>query len=222
MCTQKTGLAYIFFNFRLESEVRQLQSRLSDDSEIVAQNRRAIDNLESNLSLSNAEFSSLKIEAAKRSAKILDLKSEIKIEQLKNKHLLDRSTERLAELEDLRKKLKNNDDVIVRLETNVADKNRHIGHIKKDLIDQEKQFQKVLDKKDDQIQNLTSALREKQVQQNTLDGELKLKDILIERLRLDLVHREGSIENLKKENELLIHLQADKKAETKSSRVIFF
>ena len=199
-----------------------MQSRLNDDSEIVAQNRRAIGNLESNLSLSNAEFSSLKIEAAKHSAKILDLKSEIKIEQLKNKHLLDRSTERLAELEDLRKKLKNTDDVIGRLETNVADKNRHIGHIKKNLIGQEKQFQKVLDKKEDEIQNLTSALSEKQVQQNTLDGKLKLKDIQIERLRLDLVHREGSIENLKKENELLIHLQADKKAETKSSRVIFF
>ena len=70
---------------------------------------------------------------------------------LKNKHLFDGSTERLAELEDLRKKLRNNDDVIGRLETNVADKNRHVGHIKKDLIDQDKHFQKVLDKKDDQI-----------------------------------------------------------------------
>ena len=72
-------------------------------------------------------------------------------EQLKNKHIFGRSTERLAELEDLRKKLRKNDDVIGRLETNVADKNRHVGHIKKDLIDQDKHFQKVLDKKDDQI-----------------------------------------------------------------------
>ena len=199
-----------------------MRSRLSDDSEIVAQNRRIIENLESNLSLSKAQFSSLKIEAAKHSAKIFDLKSNIKIEQLKNKHLVDRSSERLEEVEDLRKKLRNNDDVIGRLETIVADKNRHMGHIKNDLFDQEKQFQKVLDKKDDRIQNLTSALSEKQVQQNTLDGELKLKDIQIERLRLDLVHREGSMENLKKENELLLQLQADKKAEMNTERVIFF
>ena len=46
------------------------------------------------------------------SAKISDLKSKIKYEQLKNKHLFDRSTERLAELEELRKKLRNNDAVI--------------------------------------------------------------------------------------------------------------
>ena len=85
-------------------------------------------------------------------------------EQLKNKHIFGRSTERLAELEDLRKKLRNNDDVIGRLETNVADKNRHVGHVKEDLIDQDKHFQ-----------NLTSALSEKQVQRNTLDVELKLE-----------------------------------------------
>ena len=34
------------------------------------------------------------------------------------------------------------------------------------------------------------------------------------------MHREGSIENPKKENELLIQLQADKKTETKSQRAL--
>ena len=143
----------------------QLQWRLSDDSaEIIAQNGRTIENLESNLSLSKVKILSLKNEGEKNSAKILDLKSKIKYEQLKNKHLFDGSTERLAELEDLRKKLRNNDDVIGRLETNVSDKNRRVGHVTEDLIDQDKHFQK-----------LTSALSEKQVQRNTLDVELKLE-----------------------------------------------
>ena len=69
---------------------------------------------------------------------------------------------------------------------------------------------------------VVANLNGKHNQRNTLDGELKLKDIQIERLRLDLVHREGSMENLKKENELLLQLQADKKAEMNTERVIFF
>ena len=54
-------------------------------------------------------------------------------------------------------------------------KTPHIIRIKKDLICQEKQFQKVLDNKEDKIQNLISALNEKHIQHNTLDGELKMK-----------------------------------------------
>ena len=96
----------------------------------------------------------------------MDLKSEIKNEQFQNKHLLDRSTERLAELEDLRQKLRNTDDVIGRLETKVADKTPHIIRIKKDLIDEEKQC------------------------------ELKQKDIQIKRLRPNLINQKGSIDKL--------------------------
>ena len=161
-----TELCLYIFNFRLKSEICQLQLRLSENLEIVEKNQHTIKKLESNLSVSNAEILSLKIEAEKHSATILDLKSDIMSEQLKNKHLLDISTERLAEREDLRQKLRNTDDVIGRLEKNVAD----IICIKKDLINQEKQFQK-----EDNIQNLQSALNGKHNQRNTLDGELKMK-----------------------------------------------
>ena len=93
--------------------------------EIVEQNHFTIKKLESNLSLSKAEILSLKIEAEKHSATILNLKSE----QLKDKHQLDILTESLAELEDLRQKLRNTDDVIGRLATNVADKGPFINDV---------------------------------------------------------------------------------------------
>ena len=104
------------------------------------------------------------------------------------------------------------------METNVAEKTPHIIRINRDLIYQKQQFQKVLDKKEEKIQRLETALNEKHEQHNALE----LKDIEIEGLRLELMNRDRRIKFLKKENELLIQLRACKETETKTLRVIFF
>ena len=202
---------HIFFNFSLKTENNKLELRLRENSEIVAQSLSYKEKHVSDLASAKAEISALKIEAEKNLSNFSKVKSDLKSEQIKLAHLFGRSTDNLAKISSLQAQLKIRDDVISGLE-----KTRQINQ---NLIDKEKDFVfllKTSSQKDRRIEVLEKVLGKRKSRHNSLLNELKLKDIQMERLRLDLQHREGCITLLESEKEIILANKEAKAQKVKS------